>query len=493
MYKFIENLPPNWPDLAQAELTSLRQVWLERKGALAESKALGVFVQRLRREWAIETGIIERLYTWDRGVTELLLEQGIEASLIAKRGGLRREEAERVTALIRDQEGIIEGLFEFVKGQISLSEHYIRSMHKEFTTHQDSVEALTTDGKLIQVPLVKGEYKRLPNNPRRPDGTMHEYCPPELVKDEMERLIGWYLDGESHAVPPDVLSAWLHHRFARIHPFQDGNGRIARALATLVFLKHDLFPLVIRDADRTAYIEALENADRGDLLPLVKIFARRQKDAILQALGIERDLQKLTVPNEIVSSAIQSLKSRAANVRSQWEQVYELARKLHGDAVERVHEVASLLKTELQQVKLPGVQYNATTAEARSEEEKSQYYYIQIVKAAKELGYYANRTWYRSWVLLDIRTTERFELLISFHGVGHEFQGVLVASAMTFRRLLSDEETKHGEIVDAQPACTEVFQFNYAEKRDETRDRFRGWLTEVFAIALEQWRRSLES
>jgi Fic family protein len=492
MYKLIENLPPNWLNLAQAELTSLRQVWLERRAALAESKALDLFVERLRREWAIETGIIERLYSWDRGVTELLLEQGIEASLIANRGGLRREEAERVTALIRDQEGIIEALFEFVKGQIPLSEYYIRSMHQQFTAHQDSVEALTADGTLIQVPLMKGEYKRFANNPRRPDGTMHEYCPPELVKDEMERLIGWYFDAESQSVPPDVLSAWLHHRFTQIHPFQDGNGRIARALGTLVFLKHDLFPLVIRDSDRTAYIEALENADRGDLLSLIKIFARRQKEAILQALGIERDLQKLTVPKEIVSSAIQTLKNRAAHVRGQWEQVYDIARQLHGDALERVREAANLLKKELHQVKLPGDEYNARTGEARFEDDRSQYYYLQIVKAAKELGYYANRTWYRSWVLLDIRTTERFELLISFHGVGHEFQGVLVASAMTFRRLLSDEESKHGEIVEAQPACTEVFQFNYAEKREETRDRFRGWLNEVFAIGLEQWRRSLE-
>jgi len=34
----------------------------------------------------IETGIIERLYTWDRGVTEILIEQGIDATLIAHRG-----------------------------------------------------------------------------------------------------------------------------------------------------------------------------------------------------------------------------------------------------------------------------------------------------------------------------------------------------------------------------------------------------------------------
>jgi hypothetical protein len=259
-----------------------------------------------------------------------------------------------------------------------------------------------------------------------------------------------------------------------------------------VFLKHDLFPLVIRDADRTAYIQALENADIGDLLPLVKIFARRQKETILQTLGIDRNPQNLTAPREIVGTAIESLRRRADHVRGQWEKVFELARELHTVAAERVRELANDLKADLWRVELPGEEYNAGYAEAMHEDERSQYYYKQIVTAAKALGYYANRTWYRSWVLLDIRTTERFELLISFHGVGYEFQGVLVASAMTFRRLLADEENKR-EIVDAQPACTEVFQFNYAENRKQTRQRFEGWLNEVYAIGLEQWRRSLES
>jgi hypothetical protein len=43
---------------------------------------LGEFEKRLRREWAIETGIIEDVYTLDRGVTRILIEKGIDAALI---------------------------------------------------------------------------------------------------------------------------------------------------------------------------------------------------------------------------------------------------------------------------------------------------------------------------------------------------------------------------------------------------------------------------
>ena len=100
----------------------------------------------------------------------------------------------------------------------------------------------------------------------------------------MDRLIEYHRGHES--VAPEVEAAWLHHRFTQIHPFQDGNGRIARALATLVFVKAGWFPLVVRNEGRARYLDALERADAGDLSELVKLFASRQKDELLEALSI---------------------------------------------------------------------------------------------------------------------------------------------------------------------------------------------------------------
>ena len=93
------------------ELRALSSVWRERKTALEEDGAYKEFIKKLQREWAIETGIIERLYTWDRGVTEVLIEQGIESSIIAHRGGVSQRDAEHIQALINDHLGIVEGLF----------------------------------------------------------------------------------------------------------------------------------------------------------------------------------------------------------------------------------------------------------------------------------------------------------------------------------------------------------------------------------------------
>jgi Fic family protein len=143
-----------------------------------------------------------------------------------------------VIGLIRDQEATIEGLFDFVAARRTLSTSYIRELHQQLTRHQETI------------PLLRGEWKRLPNNPTRPDGIVHAYSPPVHVASEMDRLIAFFFDYQTEGVAPEVQAAWLHHRFTQIHPFQDGNGRIARFLVGLVFIQAKLFPLVLTGEDR---------------------------------------------------------------------------------------------------------------------------------------------------------------------------------------------------------------------------------------------------
>lgn len=63
-------------------MRSLADVWRDQKARLETTDALRTFTERLQRKWAIETGITERVYTLDRGIRQLLIEHGIDASLI---------------------------------------------------------------------------------------------------------------------------------------------------------------------------------------------------------------------------------------------------------------------------------------------------------------------------------------------------------------------------------------------------------------------------
>lgn len=491
MYELITALPSNWKEMSSNELNALAKVWSERKTILEDDGAYRDFLVKLQREWAIETGIIERLYTWDRGVTEVLIEQGIDSALISHRGGLHRDQANHVKDLIEDQLATIEHLFAFVKNEQPLTEHFIRSLHAQFTAHQEYTEAQTPEGNVIRVELLRGEYKKQPNNPRRDDGTIHEYCPPEFVGDEMQRLVQWY--GESqNTVTPEVLSAWLHHRFAQIHPFQDGNGRVARTLASLVFLRAGLFPLVIRDADRVEYINALESADAGELKDIVRLFASRERDAILRALGIEQQARQERYADQIITSAINLLKERFRAEATQKERVYRVADDLRITAFEKLSGVAKQLDQQLSDLTALShdKKYHARTRTADDKSPQSHYFWYQVVEVARQFGYFANFERHRSWIRMDIVTDSVFEFVISFHGYGHGANGVMAASAFTAVRV--EQEDGATRPVNTKPACMDLFQFNYAESDESIKHRFLDWLEHATAIALGEWRRNLD-
>ena len=473
------------------ELQALTSVWHEKKSALENNGAYKEFIKKLQREWAIETGIIERLYTWDRGVTEVLIEQGIESSIISHQGGVSQKDAEHIQALIKDHLEIVEGLFSYIKGDEPLSEYFIRGLQAQFTAHQDYTEAVTESGQLVQVRLLKGEYKTLPNNPRRPGEDVHAYCPPELTKEEMENLIRLYREAEP-IYAPEVKAAWLHHRFTQIHPFQDGNGRVARALASLVFLRDGLFPLVVRESDRQKYIGALESADAGDLLPLVDFFARRQRDAILKALGLEQQVQQSRYAEQIISSALELLKAKFSQEKQKVSVVYEHAEKLFATVSEKFASLAEGLDGQLRAVTPPQrqQQYRARSNSANNASLQRHYFQRQIIEVAERFDYFANFERHRSWVRITLATDQEFDYVVSFHGYAPGDTGILAVSAFTYVKAAREEGGT--EPVGLHPATTDLFQFNYAESYESTAKRFDEWLESSIAIALAEWKRSLQ-
>src|SRR5207248_4673646 len=101
---------------------------------------------------------------------------------------------------------------------------------------------------------------------------------------EIERLVGMF--DETAGAHPIARAAWLHHRFILIHPFEDGNGRVARALSLLVLLGANHAPLVVDRTRREEYLTALDAANDGDLLPLIRLFAQLEIVALRSELEV---------------------------------------------------------------------------------------------------------------------------------------------------------------------------------------------------------------
>lgn len=94
-----------------------------------------------------------------------------------------------------------------------------------------------------------GDYKRLPN-----EVGGERTCEPELVHDSMERLLRWYNAKEQHTLE-DILD--LHVRFEKIHPFQDGNGRVGRLIMFKECLCSGIVPFIITDELKMFYYRGI--------------------------------------------------------------------------------------------------------------------------------------------------------------------------------------------------------------------------------------------
>ncbi|MDD5182167.1 MAG: Fic family protein [Candidatus Nanoarchaeia archaeon] len=91
--------------------------------------------------------------------------------------------------------------------------------------------------------------------------------PAPYVKADMEILLGWYKKNEGK-LHPLVLATIFHHKFEKIHPFMDGNGRTGRMLLNYILIRNNYPPLVIHKKKRKDYLDALRSADNSSLTGL---------------------------------------------------------------------------------------------------------------------------------------------------------------------------------------------------------------------------------
>ena len=459
----ITDLPEDWGSLTDGELGPLLQFWNDQRADLEQSGALSEFNKRLGREWSIETGQIEGVYNLDRGLTETLIERGIDSDLIPNQPGQKPPEI--IAAIIQDHADVLEGLFQFVKGDRPLSKGYIHELHAALLRHQDTTAVRDQFGNLFEAKLLKGKYKERPNNPKKPDGSMHQYCPPEQVESEMDRLLALHAEHEKKGVPVEIEAAWLHHRFTQIHPYQDGNGRVARALASLLFIKEGWFPIGITRDDRSNYITALETADEGALDHLIAFFIDLQKRTLIEATQTAADLQKIDTIEDAISAAKFVLTAPGRNLDPNvWLAAQKIADKLIILAARRLDSIAHTLTVEIGPIR-PELQFTRGTS------------YDLI---PPNLPYKPNRLEYERIAPLRIINASRYSSIeVQAHAVGSRFRG-LIGLVVVF-----------GRTNDAVVASKDFFQVNYAESYVSAERRFRPWLEESLVNALTLWRKSL--
>ena len=115
-----------------------------------------------------------------------------------------------------------------------------------------------------------------------------EHKPPAAsdVPYEMEKLIKWWKQNQ-RKLPIVELAALIHHRLVYIHPFFDGNGRVARLVMNLLLLQAGYPLVIVLKNDRKKYYRVLTQADKGNFVPFVRFIAQtieRSLDIYLKTL-----------------------------------------------------------------------------------------------------------------------------------------------------------------------------------------------------------------
>ena len=234
-----------------SEFESISRSWEDARTSLEEdnSAALEEFQERLRRSWSVETGILENLYMIDRGATQTMIDRGFHEELINRTSSDMAPS--RLVEILKDHLEASDMLQMMARDGDPLTPNAILQLHALITRHQDTVEAEDSLGNKVKTATIKGAWKKLPNYRKREDGTKLPYCPPEQVEGQVADLLEYLQLQENEHISIAIIAAWLHHRFTLLHPFQDGNGRVGRALLNYYFVKHGLFPVVI-DRDEKA-------------------------------------------------------------------------------------------------------------------------------------------------------------------------------------------------------------------------------------------------
>ncbi len=127
---------------------------------------------------------------------------------------------------------------------------------------------------LVQKMEIELGYKKIPNFLT---GRIVETIPPEEVESEIKSLLKYYEENKEK-MHPLQLAAYFHGKFEKIHPFDDGNGRVGRFLINIMLINNGYPPLIIRKTQRIHYLKCLADFDNGYKENLERFLLEKYKD-----------------------------------------------------------------------------------------------------------------------------------------------------------------------------------------------------------------------
>ncbi|KAJ3010074.1 hypothetical protein HKX48_007594 [Thoreauomyces humboldtii] len=266
---------------------------LSRWKALQESQtSIEAAISQFARHAAISTNVLEGVFSvegqsWPRLVKRGFIQNSIEGISMAS----RIQKKQKIVSILQNTEACFGNLTAVLRDRSLYAEQFVQVIHAKLLS-DDNVEISEDDDGRYANLIPRGKYRRVPCfTQHESKGYETRFCPWKDVSREMS----WYFEQARKILAdenlnPFLAAAWCQFAFLRIHPFADGNGRVARIISSIPLLLAGLPPIVVSAARKSEYFDCLDEADtKGDCSPLADYLKREMDLAIIEIEAMNED------------------------------------------------------------------------------------------------------------------------------------------------------------------------------------------------------------
>ena len=182
-------------------------------------------------------------------------------------------------------------VIDLINGERTITEKFIRELHLLILKENYSKPAETPSGDRVFKEIKVGEYKTQSNHVKTISGDLFYFAEPHEVKSKMTDLIDWFNQKvKETSVNPIILATEFHYKFILIHPFDDGNGRIARILMNFILMKFGYHPAIIKKENKEDYYKVLRLADGNNIKPFIEFISESVFESLTLMLNAIKGL-----------------------------------------------------------------------------------------------------------------------------------------------------------------------------------------------------------
>jgi hypothetical protein len=259
----------------------------------------------------------------------------------------------------------------------------------------------------------------------------------------------------------------------------------------MVLVQHDLLPVVIDRDIRVEYIDSLEKADRGDISGLIRIFARLERNAILQALSVSPEAEisrQQSLTTAVIGSLAAKFSRRKQSRDAELLKVNDRALALRGLGHAFILAKLEDLKEELNEAAPRNRSVSLAVTDGGPENEKSHWYRNEVILTAQAAKQFANFDQNHYFTQGTIKLGgDKLKFIISFHHVGIILNGIMEATAFAKLQFDDDPEDKESAGGVFFPCSIEPFAFTYMTDINDVGSAFSSWLDASLAVGLKEF------